>query len=306
MLTHRLMSRWVSVPLFSRPIPDRCRRNGRQDPTAGKLRQSTMKSIWDQFKNRGVPGELVDRLREAYGELKENFYLGRHRPSELEGGHFAEAAIRILQWGTGGNPDGGSYTPVGTKLPPFDREVQRLASLPGTFDKSLRVYIPRVLLSIYDVRNTRGVGHLAGEINPNLADATLVATTCDWVMAELVRLFHGTSIDEAQAIVDGLVERRLPVVEMFGDFPKVLLTELSNPKKTLVILYNRGRVGATSGQIGEWLRIEEKEARRILRRHDRKALVHYLDSEDRGILTRRGIVKVEAGYDPDFLLFESA
>lgn len=251
------------------------------------------KTIWEQFKEAGIPSELVDRLEQSYTELKENYYLGKHKPSELEGGHLAEAVLRILQWATGGLPSGQPYTPLGDPLPPFDREVQRLAGRPATYPKSLRVHIPRALLAIYDVRNARGVGHLPGEVDPNLADATFVATTADWVIAELVRLYHGVPLNEAQAIVDGLVQRRVPLVQMFDNVPKVLRADLSNPKKALVILYVRGAEGASSPQLGEWLRIPAKEARRILRRYDKSALVHYDGTTDTGFITRAGIREVE-------------
>lgn len=252
-----------------------------------------MVTIWDQFKAAGIPSELVDKLENAYVQLKEHFYLGKHKPAELEGGHIAELVIRILQWSTGGTSATQSYTPLGKQLPSFDQEVRRLASLPTKFAKTLRVHIPRALLAMYDVRNSRGVGHAGGDVDPNLADATLVAVVADWVIAELVRIYNGVSLNEAQALVDGLVQRRVPIVEMFGDFPKVLRAELSNPKKALVILYVRGACGATSQAFGTWLRIEEKEARKIVRRHDSAALVHYDDGADCAYITRAGIAHVE-------------
>lgn len=251
-----------------------------------------MSTIWDQFKAKGIPAELIDKLEDAYRTLKENFFLGKHKPSELEGGHLAELVLRILQWATGG-VGGAPYTPLGTQLPKFEQEVRRISSLSSTYSKSLRVHIPRVLLALYDVRNARGVGHAGGDVDPNLADATLVATGADWVIAELLRIYHGISLAEAQAIVNGLVQRRIPMVQMFGEFPKVLRPNYKNPFRTLLILYVRGDAGATSSQLGEWLKLEPKEARRILRRHDTAALVHYVDAEDRGMITALGISEVE-------------
>lgn len=252
-----------------------------------------MTDIWQQFKDRGLPEELVLKLRNSYVALKENFYLGKHKPSELEGGHFAEVVLRILQWATGGVPSGTSYTPLGKSLPRFDQEVKRLESGDSSTSKSLRVHIPRALLSLYDVRNGRGVGHPSGDVDPNLADATYVAMGADWVLAELIRIYHGLPLDQAQALVDGIVERQVPLVQMFGDFPKVLRRDLKNPAKALVILYVRGERGASCAELATWLRIESKEARRILRRHDEATWVHFDVDDDRGVLTRSGIVEVE-------------
>jgi hypothetical protein len=260
-----------------------------------------VKDVWQQFMDRGVPTELVSKLGDSYVALKENFYLGKHKPSELEGGHFAEIVIRVLQWATGGLKAGVPYTPLGTSLPRFDQEVKRLESTPSTTPKSLRVHIPRALLSVYDVRNGRGVGHPSGDVDPNLADATYVATTADWVLAELVRVYHGLPIDQAQALVDGIVERKIPLVQMFGDFPKVLRRDLSNPARALVLLYIRGERGASSDELAKWLRIPSKEARRILRRHDVSTWVHYDGESDQGYITRSGIVEVESRIGPSLL-----
>jgi hypothetical protein len=251
-----------------------------------------MSSIWDEFKSKGVPAELVDKLETAYVELKENFYLGKHKPSELEGGHLAELVVRILQWATGG-VGSERYTPLGKQLPRFDLEVKRLEGLAGTYSKSLRVHIPRMLLAMYDIRNGRGVGHPGHDVDPNLADATYVATAADWVIAELMRIYHGLNLNEAQAVVDGLVQRRAPLVQMFGDFPKVLRTDLGNPLKALVLLYGRGGLGASSEEMSKWLRVETKEARRMMRRHDAATFVHYDDATDQGAITHTGIAEVE-------------
>ena len=68
---------------------------------------------------------------------------------------------------------------------------------------------------VYDIRNKRDAAHLADDIDPNEQDATLVAATLDWVMAEFVRLHRGVSADEAQKIIGSLVARSPPAVQNF-------------------------------------------------------------------------------------------
>ena len=43
------------------------------------------------------PHELVDALMDSYVEIKTNFITQKWEPSELNGGKFVEAVIRILQ-----------------------------------------------------------------------------------------------------------------------------------------------------------------------------------------------------------------
>src|SRR5258707_12835883 len=72
--------------------------------------------------------------------------------------------------------------------------------------RSFQILIPRLLPALFEVRNNRGVGHAGGDVDPNHMDAVFVLSSCNWVMAELVRVFHDVSVAEAQTFVDKLVE----------------------------------------------------------------------------------------------------
>jgi hypothetical protein len=153
----------------------------------------------------------VDELLASYVEAKENFYAGGLRLSAVEGGRFCEAAFRLLQ-----EAAKLSVTKLGTSIK-SEVVIKALESLPkGQQPDSIRLHIPRALRVIYDIRNNRDAAHLGDGIDPNLQDATLVATVLDWVLAEFVRLYHNISADAAQKIVESLVTRRAPAVETFG------------------------------------------------------------------------------------------
>ena len=49
---------------------------------------------------------------------------------------------------------------------------------------------------------TIGVGHVGADVDPNHMDALCVLQMSKWVFAELVRIFHGTTTEEAEATVD--------------------------------------------------------------------------------------------------------
>jgi hypothetical protein len=53
-------------------------------------------------------------------------------------------------------------------------------------------------------------------------DATLVLSMANWTMAELVRVFHSSTVAEAQELVESLAERRIPLVWQSGDVRRVL------------------------------------------------------------------------------------
>lgn len=180
-----------------------------------------------------LPAELVNALMTSYDQVKQNYYLGRHEPSELNGGKFVEVCARIIQYET----QGGNYAPLGTQIKDMIgvlRSFEQLSS--ATALESYRIHVPRTLLSIYSIRNKRGVGHIGGDVSPNHADATLIAAAADWTMAELIRIYYGCPLDDAQTIVDGLVQRKIPLVQELGTYTRVLLPALTQRDQTLLLL----------------------------------------------------------------------
>lgn len=177
------------------------------------------------------PPELVQAMIESYKELKEYYYLNKHEPSELNGGKFVEACARILE-----QELRGTYTPLGTSILNMNQFLKSFETLPASHNDSLRIHIPRVLASIYNIRNRRGVGHLGGDVNANVADSTLIMSNCDWVMAEFYRMFYTAPLDEAQDVVNDLVSRKLFIVHNIDDAKRVLATFLSYKDQILLLL----------------------------------------------------------------------
>ena len=63
-----------------------------------------------------------------------------------------------------------------------------------------------------------------------------VLTSCNWIMAELVRVFHGVPIPEAQDIVDNLVERRMPLLWIGDEMRRVLDPKMGLREQILLLL----------------------------------------------------------------------
>lgn len=231
--------------------------------------------------------KLVGKLLQAYSEAKRNYLLGGHKLSEVEGGHFCEAAYRILEY----MADGG-FTPIGVILN-TEKVAKRLAALPAAgYPKSVRVYLPRALRVVYDIRNNRAVGHIADGIDPNLQDATLVVSVLDWVVAELIRLSGKATADGAQQLVDDLVTRKYPSVQVFRDEPRVVRADLRAGEVVLVLLYHVGSGGTTFQNLREWVpSTMGKNLKRTIDVLDGKALVHR--SREHLFITRVGEKVVE-------------
>lgn len=185
-----------------------------------------------------IPPDLVDLLLETYSELKNNFSLSKYRPSEVEGGRFAETVFRILEFRTTG-----ASTPLGTPLN-TDRIINHLSQIPAASQvDSIRLHIPRTLRVIYDIRNKRDAAHLADGIDANLQDSTFVVAAADWIMAEILRLYHGSHPTDAQQQISDLVTKQVPTVQVIAGSYKTLRPDFTLPERILVLTYHIGSIG---------------------------------------------------------------
>ena len=144
--------------------------------------------------------------------------------------------------------------------------------------ESVRVVIPRVIAALYTLRNKRSGGHTASEVDPGPADARFTESTADWLMAEILRLGHTLPLEEAQAVIASMVDRRIPVVYRVGEYRRVLKSNLQPLEELLVLLYGEAG-GATVAELQEWSSIPRTSLMRHLDRLERERLIR---------LSRRG------------------
>jgi len=187
-----------------------------------------------------IPNGLREPLIAEYQSIVQNYSEHRWSPSELSGGKFCEIVFTIL--------DGrakGTYATIPSK--PSDlvgacRKLEQNKHVPRSF----QVLIPRLLPALFELRNNRGVGHAGGDVDPNHIDATLVLTSCNWVMSELVRVYHDLQPKEAQSLVDSLVERRIPLIWEGDDVRRVLDPKMRLRSQVLLLLSTSTGKVATS------------------------------------------------------------
>ena len=132
---------------------------------------------------------------------------------------------------------------------------------------------------IYDIRNKRDAAHLADGIDPNQQDATLVIRAMEWVLAELVRLFHNVAPAQAHSMIVDLVSKDVPLIQVFDGFPRVL-KQMKASDHCLVLLYWRGAEGASLEELVAWARPAMRtNLRRTLAGLDSKDLLHVTGSQ---------------------------
>lgn len=199
----------------------------------------------------GLPKSLRDTLLECYREIVSNYIERRWEPAELNGGKFSEAVYSIV--------DGAlknSFPATASKPQNMLAASRALENVPPdgsrTGDRSLRLLIPRVLPVLYEIRNNRGVGHVGGDVDANHMDAEAVQALASWVMAELIRIFHGVGTEEAQQSVDALIERKTPIIWDVEGAKRVLRPGMSAKNQVLLLLYH-GTGWIPAADLFEWV-----------------------------------------------------
>jgi len=94
-------------------------------------------------------------------------------------------------------------------------------------------------------------------------------------------------------MVDNLVERRIPIIQDFNGFPKLLRTDLTIPDKIVALAYRSGATGLSVRDLQKWLKpVKSGPLGVALLRLDRdKAFLHR--DGDQCFITASGIRYVE-------------
>ncbi|WP_407358039.1 hypothetical protein LTA6_002630 [Microbacterium sp. LTA6] len=235
----------------------------------------------------GVPQALVTEALDAFEGAKRRFFLGDYRPQAVDGGRFSEAVGRIVEFATTG-----VFTPLTSNTFNMDQTIKNAEkSAASSASDSMRLHIPRTLKLIYDIRNRRNTAHLRDGIDPNLQDATLIVNNMNWVLAELVREYHNVPAADAQALIEELVAREVPMIQEFDGRPRLLKT-MSAGDHVLVFLYWANRK-LKKAELAVWVpdKMRANLPRTLRRLHD----LHLVDFvSDSAQITILGVMKVES------------
>lgn len=243
----------------------------------------------------GIPKKFRDRIIKSYIEMKRRFAEARSDSawdtSGLSAGKFCEATFRFLQENLTG-----SSIPFGQHIPNFPDECRKLITLPATAGlESLRVIMPRARVFLYTLRGKRGIGHVGGDVEANEIDAATSIRICDWIVCELIRVFHGLSLEEAQGLVSALSKRSVPEIWEIAGRKRVMRTGLSYPEQTLLLLYSEPEEGILSEDLFSWTEHSNFAVYKssVLAAMHKKRLVEYDRESEIVYISPTGIANVE-------------
>lgn len=242
-----------------------------------------------------VPTKFRTKILESYLEIKRRYreaqYTSGFDSPGLSAGKFCESVIRYLQ-----HELTGQSIRFGKHIPNFADECRKLIMLPATSGvESLRIVIPRALVFLFTMRGKRGIGHVGGDVEANGIDIATIVRVCDWVLAELIRVNHDLSLEEAQAIVDSIAIKDLPDIWEVAGKKRVLKSGLSYKQKVLLLLYSQPESFAYTEDLFSWTEHSNLTVfrRDVLKQLHKAKLVEF-DSEENVVhLSPLGVSEVE-------------
>lgn len=192
-----------------------------------------------------LPSELASALESTFLATVDHFLKQEWDDSQVDGGRFAEAVLRYLQW-----KYKGSFTPIDGRSKPNRKTVVDKVAQDLSLPDSLRTQVVQAVELVMDFRNNRNSAHL-GDVDANRLDALTVVQLNQWILAEIVRLETQASPERVQALIDGLSQPYVPLVQYVEDRPIVLDSQMGAADKALVLLYQSGGK-STVGTLREW------------------------------------------------------
>jgi hypothetical protein len=200
-------------------------------------------TIREELSNK-IPAELIDSVLISYERVLTEFRKGRWEETLWSAGKFAENTFRILVFLSEGK--------VERECPNFAEVRAVLEKSPSEkLPESVRLLIPRVASSfVYDLRSKRAVVHVK-EIEPYYMDANLVLYACSWILAEFVRLYHTSDTQKVMEILNELIQRKVPFIEMHEG--KTFVTKPIDCQSEILLLLLNSPKGANRKEIGSVL-----------------------------------------------------
>lgn len=238
-----------------------------------------------------IPTAFRNRIVKEYLNVKIRFRKGDFDSSGLSCGKFCEENLRMLQ-----HTLTGTHVGFTEEIRNFQGEIIKLEKVDKAVgNDSLRVIIPRALAFLYTLRNKRNIGHSGGDVEANQIDSLTIGKISDWVICELIRIFHDKSLEEAQRIVDFISSREIPVIWEINGKKRVLKENSSAKEKVMLLTYSQEEQGVFFEDLISWVEYQNKTdfKSKVLIPLHREGMIEFDKELNMIFLSPKGSKKVE-------------
>jgi len=125
-------------------------------------------------------------------------------------------------------------------------------------------------------------------------DSAAVLAMCNWIMCELVRVYHNLPTTDAQKVVDSLAEMRIPVIWSDGSVKRVLQPRLKLPQQ-LLLLIATSVPDVSAQELLDWTEYTNKQHfMRTVRTLHKKRWIEFTETTERAKILPPGTKEVES------------
>jgi hypothetical protein len=227
------------------------------------------------------PPQKVEEILVHYEIIRRDARLDRYESCLVNGGKFVEAILKCLHFlRTGDQVDSVRV----------DEEISLLEGT-SSLNESERMTLPRTLRVIYEHRNKRGGAHNSS-FDPTKMDCAFVVTASNWVMEELARLYLTNDPVAAEALVENLLVKDIPLIEEIDGDYLILKPALSARVQLEILLYQHYPDRCAVKDLIRWVHNHSEDNVRVsLRGMRTKNLAH--ENEGGWKLTESGVREAE-------------
>ena len=147
----------------------------------------------------------------------------------------------------------------------------------------------------YTMRGKREIGHVGGDVEANGIDSATIVRISDWIVCELVRIYHHLSLEDAQNLIDTISTRSLSDVWNIAGKKRILKTGLSYKDTTLLLAYSEMGNGILTEDLFKWTEHSNFGAfkKDILKQLHKSRLIEYDDHDEIVYISPLGELEVE-------------
>ena len=177
--------------------------------------------------------KLADEIEKTYLRLLTQYKCKNWQYFGNEVGQFNELIYRVIEKQTLG-----TFTSLSDRIPQFNNQVlQKWEQSSICKDETFKVIIPRVLFSMFCLRNKRGMVH-KNEILPNEMDANILLANVKWILSELIRKSNNLDFDESQKLINDINSKDIDLLWNINGRLKVM-GKINAKDKILILLYEK-------------------------------------------------------------------
>jgi hypothetical protein len=207
----------------------------------------SLEIIRDELISSGLHEESVNRMLEHYQDMRFHLGNGDYVEAGAHIGNFSENVANLLlaEVGEGAEP----HVSVGNVVDDLVNGHLDTSNL----SQEIYLTVPRMLRSVYDIRNNRDSVHVNLQIPVNHSDTHTAVRISSWILTELLREYGDeTDVDEIAALIEELAAPLTVYIDSYEGKRIIMSRELSVEEEILVHLHAYGDE-LDSDTLSEWI-----------------------------------------------------